>query len=67
MDNKFNVGDIIKSKTKTLLRRANNTPTYVLVTHAYPSALVYKGIYFHDGIEGSLSFKYAHRNYEKVS
>ena len=60
MKNKFNIGDIIKSNR-------SGKELYALVTGFYPSAILYKVIYLHDGIEGSLSFKYAHKFYVVVS
>ena len=58
MKNKFNIGEIIKSnrgtKTKTI---------HALITDIYPSSIIYKVIYLHDGTEGSLGFSYAHNYY----
>lgn len=60
MSNTFNVGDIIRTT------RGRGT-THAIVLDIVHSALMYKLIYLHDGGEGVLGFKYAHRFYVVVS
>jgi len=58
-NNQFNVGDMIRSKAKTKAKKE----LYLIVSKVVPSALIYKVIYLHDGVEGILAFKYAHKFY----
>ena len=61
-NNQFNVGDMIKA---TSIR--GREITHAIVSYVGHSALMYKVIYLHDGVEGTLTFKYAHKFYDVVS